>query len=230
MSKASKKLTMKRAVWVVIFLVLQGCSVVGKSSVEIAPYRVLKSAPDRQIELRQYEQLILVTAPLGQNIYESRNSAFGMLFDYISGANIQQSKIEMTAPVLMQNNPQSTGEKIPMTAPVFMQQNEGTATMSFVLPHGFQLETAPRPSNENLQLSKLMDYTVAAITFRGMLKQNNIEKHEKKLREWIQSENYSVTGDAQVAGYNPPFTIPALRRNEVLIPIKKHQFEAHCIQ
>ena len=193
---------MKRFLHVIIFtslsLVMSGCSVFGDSGVEISPYRVLEK--EEAFELRHYDRLVLVTTSM-TGLQEQR-SPFSMLFAYISGDN-------------------DTDQKIAMTAPVFMDQNDAQSeTMSFVLPASFSYEDAPKPKDPSVKLENLTDYTVATITFSGFLRQENIQKHKALLDGWIHKKEYKVTGPAKAAGYNPPFTIPAMRRNEVLVPVE----------
>lgn len=180
--------------------VIAGCSVFGNSGVEIAPYKVLKK--EGAFELRHYERMVLVTATMSEGIDNQRGS-FYKLFDYISGENSQ-------------------GREIPMTAPVFMdQENKKTEKMSFVLPYNYTMDMAPSPQDETVKLEEVKNYTVAVVTFSGLLKQDNITEHQIMLEEWIKSNGYKKTGSVKAAGYNPPFTIPAMRRNEVLISVIK---------
>lgn len=181
-------------------LTLSGCSVFGKSGVEQAPYTVLEKEND--FELRHYDRLVLVTTAM-PNGMDSQNSPFYKLFNYISGKN-------------------DGTKEIPMTAPVFMEQaNQATESMSFVLPKNFTIETAPTPQDPDVKLEELTDYTVATITFTGLLRQENIEKHKTMLEEWITNKELKKIGAVKAAGYNPPFTIPAMRRNEILIQVQK---------
>ena len=180
-------------------IAVSGCSVFGDSGVDIAPYTVLKKSDP--FELRHYQELILVSTPM-QGMDDQRGS-FGKLFDYISGENQKTTKISMTAPV-------------------FLDQTESTSeAMSFVLPTNFSIQTAPIPSDPSVKLERITDYTVASITFSGLLRQKNIEKHKQRLEDWIKQNNFKVSGPAKAAGYNSPFTLPPFRRNEVLIPVKK---------
>jgi hypothetical protein len=184
-------------------LTLPGCSVFGHSGVEVAPYRVLEK--EQAFELRHYERLVLVTTKMS-GLSEQR-SPFSKLFDYISGDN-------------------DVSGSIPMTAPVFMDQGDNQSeTMSFVLPADISLEAAPVPKDPSVRLEELTDYTVAAITFNGRLQQENISAHKAQLEEWIAKKQYKITGPAKAAGYNPPFTLPHLRRNEVLIPVKARHLQ-----
>jgi hypothetical protein len=149
-----------------------------------------------------------------------RKSAFSKLFGYISGKNTASSKISMTAPVLLDNAVKNAGVEIPMTAPVFMEDASDQAKMSFVLPATYTLDSAPTPQDPNVKLDQIKDYTVAAIIFSGLLSADNIAKQRTMLEAWIQGNGYKITGAYKAAGYDPPFTIPALRRNEVLIPVE----------
>jgi hypothetical protein len=178
---------------------LAGCSVFGKSDVEITPYDILEKG--EQFEVRHYESLILVTTPMKNS--NEKKSPFYKLFNYISGENDQQKEIKMTAPV-------------------FMDQKDGmTETMSFVMPNDFSFKTTPVPIDQAINIEEINDYTVATIKFSGRLSQENIVEHQKILDNWIAAKKYKVIGQPKTAGYNPPFTIPALRRNEILVPIEK---------
>lgn len=185
--------------FLISIMMLSGCSVFGKSNVEIAPYKVLEK--ENNLELRHYDRLVLVTTAMPKGI-DSQNSPFRKLFNYISGKN-------------------GATQSIPMTAPVFMDQsNNTTESMSFVLPKDFTMETAPIPQDPTVKLEEITNYTVATITFSGTLKQKNIEKNKATLENWIKRKEFKTTGPAKAAGYNPPFTIPAMRRNEILIPVE----------
>ncbi len=207
----------------VLFLsiLLAGCSVFGSESVKIAPYKIILTAQENpKIQVREYNNMVLASTAMTSD--NERNSAFRELFGYISGDNVDASKISMTAPVFMDKENDKTGEKISMTAPVFMDdKNAQEPMMSFVLPAKYTFETAPKPTNPKVILREVNDYMVATIQFSGRLSKENTEKHRKILEEWIENSDYSVTGPYQTAGYNAPFTLPALRRNEVLIPVKK---------
>ena len=211
---------MKNYAVIVLLVLLTGCSVVGKGNTPMAPYKVLSLDNKKNIEVRVYENMILVSAPMDKNSKDGRRQAFMKLFDYISGENISNQKVEMTAPVFMSEE-QGKGTKIPMTAPVFMDnQNEKESLMSFVMPQEFTMQNTPKPIDPELQLNQLKDYKVAVVRFSGLLSKSNISKHKEILDNWITSQGYNKTGTYKTAGYNPPFTIPLFRRNEVLIPIE----------
>jgi hypothetical protein len=197
--------------------IMAACSMFGHSGVDIASYKVLEK--DGSVEIRRYDSMVLATTDMPGGMDKGDNQAFQKLFDYISGANISADKIAMTAPVFMQET--QDGQKIAMTAPVFMNENSIRETMSFVLPANFSFESAPKPTDPNVRIGKIENLTVAAIQFSGFLNSSNIQSHKDMLENWIKSSAYTQIAPYQVAGYNPPWTIPLLRRNEVLIPVEK---------
>ncbi len=202
-------------------LVLTSCSVFGNSGVENAPYKVLQK--DGRIEVRQYDKMVLVSAPMGEGMSDNRG-AFGLLFDYISGENVSERKIPMTAPVFMEGgvDKSAEGEKIPMTAPVFMNEDQaGQWRMSFVMPADMRLEDTPKPKNPSVDIEGVKDWTVGAIGFSGFLNEKSSLKHYTILNTWLAKNGYDVTGQYISAGYNPPWTLPMARRNEVLVPVQK---------
>ena len=167
---------------------------------EIIPYEVLEA--DGAHELRYYERLVLISTPMQRGLDE-QSSPFYRLFHYISGKN-------------------AAAQEIPMTAPVFMdQENDQTTTMEFVMPADMLPADTPAPQDPLVDVKTLEDYTVAAIRFSGLLEQDNIAEHRQKLELWIAEKGWVINGPVKAAGYNPPFTIPALRRNEVLIPVER---------
>lgn len=194
---------------------LSGCSVFGANGVESAPYTVIEADEDNNIEVRHYDPMVLVSTSMDER---SENSAFRKLFRYISGDNRGDTEIAMTAPVFMDDD--TEGKEIAMTAPVFMVENTSEPSMSFVMPANFTLETTPQPTDESLTVSEVRNFKAVAITFSGLLSDSNIDKHTAILREWLENTNYQVAGEPVKAGYDGPMTLPFLRRNDVLIPIK----------
>ena len=180
--------------------ILSACSVFGDVSVKVAPYKVIDA--DGAFEIRHYERLILVSTNMLDGM-DSASAPFYKLFGYISGKNAKTEEIAMTAPVFMD------------------QAGQTTEAMSFVLPKDFSLTTAPSPSDPTVTLTELNDYTVAVISFTGFLNQDSISAHRALLQNWIADRGLKITGEAKAAGYNPPFTLPFLRRNEIVIPVKK---------
>ncbi|MAH85226.1 MAG: hypothetical protein CBB68_13405 [Rhodospirillaceae bacterium TMED8] len=181
-----------------IVFALAACSVFGGVNVDIAPYKVLQK--DGRFEIRHYDQLVLAQTN-GPKRDGGLSYTFRRLFSYISGNNNHSKEIAMTAPVLM-----DTEGKI-------------IKSMAFVLPTSISFDTAPLPKDPSVKIIEVRDYTVISIKFSGFLNENNIAERKKELRVWATQRALKINGPARIAGYNPPFTLPFMRRNEVLIPI-----------
>ena len=119
----------------------------------------------------------------------------------------------MTSPVTAQP------EKIPMTSPVTASKESATLVVRFFMPPSYTLATLPEPDDERIKLIELPEQKYAAIRFSGGWNESNFDKHEKCLLERLSKENIKTAGTPVKAYYNPPFTLPFLRRNEVLVPL-----------
>jgi hypothetical protein len=182
-------------------------------AIEEAAYTVVEARG--AIELRDYEPRILVETTVEGDFEESGNRAFRLLFNYISGANRSQTKIEMTSPV----SQEAASEKIPMTAPVSQERGPEGWRVAFLLPASYSWETAPRPTDERVSLRRIPAQRMAAIRFSGTWGWSRFAEHESTLRAFMAEQGLEATGAPEFARYNPPFTPWFLRRNEVLIPV-----------
>jgi SOUL heme-binding protein len=198
-------------------LVLAGCSVFGESEVKNASYTLLKSDQAKQIEVRNYESMVLVSSSMSA---DGMNGAFRNLFKYITGENEGSAEIAMTAPVLMnESEAVSKGTEIAMTAPVFMKERSEQQVMSFVMPADFTIQSTPKPTNPDVWVTEVKDYKVVVIKFSGLLSDSNVETQTQILNKWIEKNGYTAISEPINAAYNGPVTIPWLRHNEVLIEV-----------
>jgi effector-binding domain-containing protein len=123
----------------------------------------------------------------------------------------------MTAPVMQQ-----PGEKIAMTAPVIQQATDhsGHWKVSFVMPAGYTLETLPLPNNSQVEALSIPAKRYAVIRFSGLTGEENLQKHLEELVKYARKINLHTLGEPIFAFYNPPWTLPFLRRNEIMIEVK----------
>jgi len=167
-------------------------------------------------EIRRYDPYI--TSELKVKALNHRQAAsigFSPLANYIFGGNTSRKKITMTAPV----SAQSRSEKIAMTAPVAVT-GEDTFNVSFVIPSKYTLDTLPIPDDDRVRFVEHPPQTFAAIRFSGPFKQDNFDKHIRKLRTWINAKGLEAIADPVIAGYNAPITPNFLKHNEILIQIQ----------
>ncbi|MGF1500435.1 MAG: heme-binding protein [Paracoccaceae bacterium] len=196
-------------------LLAAGCSVFGGAAAPEPSYTVVRAEPP--FEIRDYPALTVVQTTVERGYDGAINQGFGRLFDYISGANSGSREIAMTAPVLTE--PETAGETIAMTAPVLTEESGAAWTTSFVLPEGMDLETAPQPTDPAVRLARIPPRRLAVVRFSGFFSEGNIAENRQRLAGWLAEQGAQVAGDWQAAGYNPPWTLPWGRRNEVLVPI-----------
>lgn len=155
-------------------------------------------------EIRNYNDRLAI-----QVSYNKRSNGFQRLFKYISGSNIDSKKINMTTPVT-----QST--KISMTTPVTESSENDTEIMQFYLPANFTKKNAPIPIDKELKLITINQGYYAVIKYSGRLTNKNFDKHKKILKEKLLKDNIEILSSAIRATYNAPFTLPFLRRNEIM--------------
>ncbi|MEM7645365.1 MAG: heme-binding protein [Pseudomonadota bacterium] len=193
----------------------------GIRTAEELKYQVIEK--DSSFEIRQYEPYISAEVTLEGNYRDIQGDLFRILAGYIFGKNQKKQKISMTTPVVMGSEDNKKSEKIAMTAPVHMRPQEGNRwTMAFSMPNKYSMDTLPEPLDQRVQLREVNKKIFAVIRFSGAY--DNIEKRmakAKKLEAWLSEKNkYKKVGTHTFAGYDPPFTLPFLRRNEVMIEIK----------
>lgn len=192
-------------------LMIGACSVTGGQAAPEPTFDQLRA--ETPFELRAYPELVLVKTAMSND-----DRAFQRLFRYISGANAGKREIAMTAPVL-QSTGTSEGAKIAMTAPVLQSDGESGAEMAFILTSDFTPETAPMPTDPAVELATLPRRQVAVVTFNGRANDALVAEWQDKLDTWMAENGLLAIGPAELAQYNPPWTIPSLRRNELLVPV-----------
>ena len=205
------------------YLLLSGLLLISGETmaIEEASYTVLSQVED--FELRRYdEQLVAQTWVSGDQDTASRQG-FKILADYIFGNNTapsgESSKISMTAPVTMQSdnlNGQAS-QKIAMTAPVSMQQNNGKWRVQFTMPSQYTMQTLPKPNNPDVKIVQVPAQTYGVIKFSGLAGSKKVAKKTEMLKSWMQTQKLVITGTPELARYNPPWTLPFMRRNEVMM-------------
>ncbi|MEM8551675.1 MAG: heme-binding protein [Pseudomonadota bacterium] len=172
---------------------------------------------DGAFEVREYAPMLTASVAVDGNREEAVRKGFSQLADYIFGANGGSAKIEMTAPV--EQEPQA-GETIAMTAPV-EQEATGAESwrVSFVMPSKFTLDTLPQPENPGISLDERPGGRVAAITFSGIAGTDEIARASARLMDFLERNDLTPAASPRFAFYDPPWRIPFLRRNEVLVPL-----------
>ncbi|KAF5831915.1 SOUL hem-binding protein [Dunaliella salina] len=206
-------------------------SILGYSAAPEPAYSVIQKFAE--YEIRHYGPQLRAQVVMPGQMDNTKGNAFRALAGYIFGGNRKQGheseaeKIAMTAPVAM-NTTQS--EKIQMTAPVAIQQPEGQpqqreTIMSFILPDKYtSTAELPVPKDSRVTLLGLPQRDMAVIGFSWGLTEQRFREHEQRLRLAAARDKVQLSTDpkdVELWGYNPPWTLPWCKRNEVAIPVVK---------
>lgn len=183
------------------------------SDVEQAKYEVVESRGD--IEIRDYAPMIVAEAESSGEREAAINEGFRIIADYIFGNNMGTQKIAMTAPVIQE------GEKIAMTAPVIQQGGAGRWKVRFVMPAAYTMDTLPKPNNDAVKLLEVPGKRFAVIQFSGMAGEDSLKKQSDRLQAFISDKKLTALSQPTYAFFNPPWTLPFLRRNEVMVEVAR---------
>jgi len=177
-----------------------GWKAFGREKYETASYEVTKS--DGDFEVRKYPDLELVVTSSAKGS-SGDDGSFMRLFRYISGENEAEQKIAMTTPVFMDRS-----------------EEEEAGRMGFMIPAKVAESGAPSPKHDKVDIKTRPAGEFAVYRFSGRLDSRLEGEAKKKLFEWIEANGLTATGEAEFAGYDPPWTPGPMRRNEVLIRLK----------
>jgi hypothetical protein len=197
---AGKKMIYLVVVIVIVAAAYFGWKLTARGAYESADYTVLQS--DSPFEIREYPDLMMATTNM-QFESQGDDGSFMRLFRYISGANDDDQKVAMTTPVFMEPEADDT-----------------QGQMGFVIPKKLTEQGIPQPSHDGVLIQKRAGGRFAVIQFAGRTNSESIANAEQELRNWMNDQQLVSDGDAEVAGYDPPWTPGPFRRNEILIRLK----------
>jgi hypothetical protein len=170
---------------------------------EQPPYEVVGRAGPA-VEVRRYGPRLAAETALDPG---TRDRAFGLLAGYIFGKNRARgggggsAKIAMTTPVEMANS------------------GPPRVAMRFFLPRSLSRETAPEPADGRVRVVEVPAETLAVLRFSGATDDARIAERKAALLRELDGSAWAPAGEPVFLGYDPPFTPPFLRRNEVAVPV-----------
>jgi hypothetical protein len=191
-------------------LLLSACSVVGvRSGTEEPRFDALGT--ESGLEIRRYAPRLAAETIVAADEAASRNEGFSRLARYIFGANQGSAKIAMTAPVAQEPT------RIAMTAPVAQEATAEGYRIRFFLPAA--LRDPPAPSDPRVTIAEVPGETVAVLRFSGVPNPDSVARARTQLLDALPRTRWAAAGEPVAWFYDPPWTIPALRRNEVAVPV-----------
>jgi effector-binding domain-containing protein len=194
------------------------------SYVEQPKYSIVQT--DGSIEMRQYEPMLIAKVRVDGERQAAISSGFKLLAAYIFGDNTTQNKMKMTSPVKQVAVQADIGvptqvmqQKIKMTAPVTQKKVDNSWEISFVMPSKYTEATLPKPINSKVDIESIPKKQYAVIIFSGLVSDKNLQKNKDKLLSYLAVNNIKMLSSPLYAFYNPPWTMPFLRKNEVLVEV-----------
>jgi hypothetical protein len=186
------------------------------------------------IELRRYGPVVVAETVVDGDLDTASSRGFRVLAGYIFGGNRPPAgvadakgaqKIDMTAPVTVE----PATERIAMTAPVTVEP-QGPADadalsratrwrIRFTMPASYTLATLPRPDDPAVTLRELPGAHHAVVVFSGLAGERKVREATETLLAWVAGRGLKIIGPPQLARYDPPWTLPFWRRNEVMVEV-----------
>lgn len=153
------------------------------------------------IEIRRYEPRVEAHTRFATvDFDEVRERGFRRLAHYIFGGNAAQHELAMTSPVTI--------------------ATRGAAhTMAFVMPPGFSRRDLPQPDDARIELVDVPSRRVAVMRYRGGYRARVVERHAAELRAKVAALGLTTRGEPMFAGFDPPSTLPLLRRTEIWLEL-----------
>ena len=201
-------------------LIESALSVVGVRTVEEPPHSVEPMIDG--VEIRRYSQRIAAETTVSSAEVAARNNGFRRLAAYIFGANHRDETIAMTAPVGQQSE-HGRGQKIAMTAPVAQSGDDQAWVIRFYMPAQWTMQTLPVPNDDRVRLVAVPPETVAVLRFTGDRGPDSVATRTAQLLETLRAVGFEPDGEPTAWFYDPPWTIPFRRRNEIAIPVGEYR-------
>ena len=186
-------------------------------AIEEPHYKVIEL--DGDFSLRTYDAVIVAETDVDGTLDQASSTGFRRLAGYIFGGNHSSAAdASKTSSVTAEGK-----TKIAMTAPVTTHPHGAGWTVNFTLPSQYTMASLPIPDDDRVKLRAMPALTAAVIRFSGWVDEPKVATKTALLQEWMAAHGLIAVGDARLARYNPPWTLPFLRRNEILIPCRKPQ-------
>ncbi len=150
------------------------------------------------VELRDYAPSIQAKTVLAHG--GETSTGFRRLAGFIFGGNDRSQKIAMTAPVQ---------ETLQEQGPV----------MAFTMPSQYTLDELPHPADARITLEEVPARTVAVLRFSGWATDAAVARKTRQLLATLAQRDIVPVGVPSLNQYNPPWTPPFLRRNEIMVEV-----------
>ncbi len=172
------------------------------------------------VEIRHYGPRLAAEATASGSESEARSDGFRKVAGYIFGGNTAKTSIAMTAPVAQSA---AGSQKIAMTAPVAQQAlgADGQWRVQFFMPAKYTRADLPVPNDPAVRIVDVPAQDYAVLRFSGSANAAIVTSRTRELRGVLASSHWRTSGEPTAWYYDPPWTAPFLRRNEVATPVQR---------
>ncbi|TPW02827.1 MAG: SOUL heme-binding protein [Alphaproteobacteria bacterium] len=200
-------------------LLTSACSTVGvRSGTEEPAFTEVERVG--AVEIRTYGERIAAQTIVTGSSEAARNRGFQRLAGYIFGGNTARTSIAMTAPVVQAGEGRS--QSIAMTAPVAQGAvGQDRWTIQFFMPSEYTMASLPVPRDPAVVLAVVPAETYAVLRFSGLASARDVAEKEAELDAALTGSGWTSAGEPVVWFYDPPWTLPPLRRNEVAVRVTR---------
>jgi hypothetical protein len=109
-----------------------------------------------------------------------------------------------------------------MTAPVAQGAvGQDRWTIQFFMPSEYTMASLPVPRDPAVVLAVVPAETYAVLRFSGTGSAQTVAVKEAELDAALTGSGWAAAGDPVVWFYDPPWTLPPLRRNEVAVRVTR---------
>ena len=195
-------------------------------AIEEPKYEVIQT--DGAFEIRKYAPILIAETFVDGDMDEASNKGFRLIADYIFGNNQvvdsnANTKIAMTAPVTVE----PVSQKIAMTAPVTVEPQSTDTNIQlakkwrihFVMPSQYTLANIPKPKNDAITLKEIPSKYFLVYSYSWLNTLTRVQNKTDEALEWANRKGLKVIGVPKLSRYDPPWTLPMFKRNEIMLEI-----------
>ena len=145
---------------------------------------------------------------------QAANVGFRRLFGYISDKNaVRLNEADFGG--------EAGSTKISMTTPVWQSPEADGWTVAFVVPSIYDEDSVPTPASPEVTIRKVPGSISAVWRYSGRWTDEVVAANRAELMGRLAESGIRPDGEVVTAYYNSPFTLPFLRRNEVMVAVSE---------
>ena len=172
-----------------------------RSGTEQPSYQVAETIGDG-VEIRRYGPSLAAEVVVPGDEEAARSAGFRRLAAFIFGETQGGATIAMTAPVAQ------------------AAAGPDEWRIRFTMPAQYSRASLPAPLDPGIAILELPAGTAAAIRFSGVPSAAAVHDAEGRLAAALTASRWRAAGPPVALFYDPPWTLPPLRRNEVVIAVE----------